>query len=63
MRSQYRAVQDNWTKSSRKICKGWCAELDTNVGLRNYWRSQGTIMDEDLEKRQRKLGIHNSERS
>ena len=63
MRSQYRAVQDNWTKSSRKICKGWCAELDTNVGLRNYWRSQGTIMDEDLEQRQHMLGIHNSERS
>ena len=63
MRYQYRPVQDNWTKSSRKICKGWCTELDANVGLRNYWRSQGTIMDEDLEKRQRKLGIHNSERS
>ena len=61
MRYQYGPVQDNWTKSSRKICKGWCPELDTNVGLRNYWRSQGTIMDEALEERQRKLGIHNSE--
>ena len=60
MRYQYRPVQDNWTSSSRKICKGWCPELDTNVGLRNYWRSQGTIMDEDLEERQRILGIHNS---
>ena len=61
MRYQYRPVQDNWTKSSQKICKGWCAEFDTNVGLRNYWRSQGTIMDDAMEKRQRKLGIHNSE--
>ena len=63
MRYQYRPVQDNWTKSSRKICKGWCPKLDTNVGLRNYWRSQGTIMDEALEERQRMLGIHNSKRS
>ena len=53
------AVFDNEPLISSAIC----AELDTNVGLRNYWRSQGTIMDQELEQRQRKLGIHNSERS
>ena len=63
MRYQYRPVQDNWTSRSKRICKGWCPKLDTNVGLRNYWRSQGTIMDEALEERQRMLGIHNSKRS
>ena len=61
MRYQYRPVQDDWKKSSQKICKGWCEKLDTNVGLRSYWKSQGTIMDEDLEKRQQRLGIHNIE--
>ena len=61
MRYQYRPVQDAWTSDSKRICKGWCEKLDTNVGLRSYWRSQGTIMDEALEERQRKLGIHNME--
>ena len=63
MRNQYSTVQDQWTKRSRRVCKQWCAKQDTNQGLRNYWRSQGTIMDEDLEQRQRMLGIHHSERS
>ena len=63
MRNQYSTVQDQWTERSRRVCKQWCAEQDTNQGLRNYWRSQGTIMDEDLEQRQRMLGIHNSKRS
>jgi len=63
MRYQYRSVQDDWTSRSRQVCKRWCPKQDTNVGLRNYWRSQGTIMDEALEERQRRLGIHNSERS
>ena len=63
MRYQYRSVQDDWTSRSRQVCKRWCPKQDTNVGLRNYWRSQGTIMDEALEERQRRLGIHNSKRS